>query len=244
MRYAVAWVCGCIIATGAIAQENAPVSEDTLAANIAQLSEELRQLEDAIRRVRESLETLETSETVQEEEQSAPPPAASDDEDASPVIQLTPSSPSEEATEPEPAETPQASSSQIVYEPAARLLREGREAIAALNFYDATRLFREFLSKYPQHSEALNAYYWLGETLYEQGQYQDAIEAFAEVLEDEQHPRRTVAQLKIGYAWFELDNFEAARQMLTRVRDKDPNSNLGRLAQLRLERIDRQTDAE
>ena len=125
------------------------------------------------------------------------------------------------------------------YQPAVQLYERGREAFRNLNFYDAAKIFREFLTKYPAHEDAGEARYWLGEALYVEGRFQDAIGAFAEVIADDANPRREVARLKTGYAWFELDNPERAKIILTEVRDQNPGSDLARLAQLRLDRLQR-----
>ena len=126
-----------------------------------------------------------------------------------------------------------------LYQPAAKLYERGREAFRNLNFYDAAKVFREFLAKYPAHEAAGEARYWLGETLYVEGRFQDAIAAFAEVIADDANPRREAARLKTGYAWFELGDFERAEALLIEVRDQNPGSDLARLAQLRLERLGR-----
>ena len=77
-----------------------------------------------------------------------------------------------------------------------------------------------------------------------EGRFQEAIAAFAEVIADEANPRREVARLKTGYAWFELGDFERAEAILTEVRDQNPGSDLARLAQLRLDRLQRQAGGE
>ena len=131
-----------------------------------------------------------------------------------------------------------------VYQPAARLYEQGREAFRNLNFYHAAKVFREFLAKYPAHGDAGEARYWLGEALYVEGRFQDAVAAFAEVVDDETNPRREAARLKTGYAWFELGDLGRAEAILTQVRDQNPDSDLARLAQLRLDRLQRRAGGE
>ena len=155
---------------------------------------------------------------------------------------------SEPALDPEESEMSAATEEKVfspqITQPAARLYGQGREAFRNLNFYDAAKAFREFLIKYPAHEDAGEARYWLGETLYVEGRFQEAIAAFAEVIADEANPRREVARLKIGYAWFELGDFEKAEAILTEVRDQNPGSDLARLAQLRLDRLQRRAGGE
>ena len=164
----------------------------------------------------------EASAPVPEQEEGEPLP---DDDSAQGE---TPASPDEK-----PAFSP------TLYEPAAKLYGQGWEAIRNLNFYDAAKAFREFLGKYPAHEDAGEARYWLGEALYAEGRFQDAVSAFAEVIADDANPRREVARLKTGYAWFELGDFERAEAILVEVRDQNPDSDLARRAQLRLDRLGR-----
>ena len=132
----------------------------------------------------------------------------------------------------------------VAADPPAAMMRQGREAFADNEFYAAEKKFREFLDRYPRHADALSVRYWLGETLYERGAYQEAIEEFREVLEGSSGPRRIVARLKTGYAWYELGEYEKASTALAQVQNEDPNGSLGRLAQLRLERLERKTGTE
>ena len=130
------------------------------------------------------------------------------------------------------------------YRSDATLFEQGREAFRNLDFYGAAKAFREFLAKYPQHEDVAEARYWLGETLYKEGQFREAVEVFADVISDEGSSRRAVALLKTGYARFELGDFDRAQAILTQVRDQNPGSNLARLAQLRLDRLQRQRGGE
>ena len=159
-------------------------------------------------------------------------PSVSEEGEETPVLALA-----EEEAESPPEEKP--AFSPKLYEPAAKLYEQGREAFRNLNFYDAAKIFREFLTKYPAHEDAGEARYWLGEALYVEGRFRDAIAAFAEVIADDANPRREAARLKTGYAWFELGDFGQAEVILAEVRDQNPGSDLARLAQLRLDRLQR-----
>ena len=54
------------------------------------------------------------------------------------------------------------------------------QTIQSGDFVRAETLFRDFLSRYPDHKLAGNAKYWLGETFYVRGLYEDAARQFAE----------------------------------------------------------------
>ncbi len=234
---------------------------------IQRIVEELTRLEAEQQALRQEVEALlarQDEAQVQEMEHSAveSEPAVEGEEDSTPSVEMVeqdPGVPVDDAdaeaaatSEPVPgpeegeaAATPEekAFSPQIT-QPAARLYGLGREAFRNLNFYDAAKAFREFLAKYPAHEDAGEAWYWLGETLYVEGRFQEAIAAFAEVIADEANPRREVARLKTGYAWFELGDFERAEAILTEIRDQNPDSDLARLAQLRLDRLQRRAGEE
>ena len=223
---------------------------------------ELERLEASVQALRRALEAYAEQRTESEAQPVAaeppdamePPPADLEGEselavqsdaaepDAEQVPMLEEPLLQEQAGESPPAE--QEAPRFVALDPPLVMLRQGRQAFQDREFYAAEQKFREFLGRYPRHAEALSVRHWLGETLYEQGDYQAAIEAFGEVLEHGSGPRRLVAHLKTGYAWYELGEYEKARAALTEVQAEDPNGSLGRLAQLRLERLERQTGAQ
>lgn len=234
---------------------------------IRRIVEELTRLEAEQQALRQEIETLLAGQgepQVQETERSTveSESAVEGEEDSAQSVELTEQDAGipmdtldvEEAEtagpvpDPEESVVPVVSEEKVfspqISEPATRLYGQGREAFRNLNFYDAAKAFREFLAKYPAHEEAGEARYWLGETLYVEGRFQEAIAAFAEVIADEANPRREVARLKTGYAWFELGDFERAETILTEIRDQNPNSDLARLAQLRLDRMQRRASGE
>ena len=124
-------------------------------------------------------------------------------------------------------------------DPAQELFEQARAAFDASDFYGAAGLFEEFLQRHPGHALAAYARYWLGEARYMQGRYRDAIGEFEALLQEPAGPWHPVARLKVGYAWFELGDYARARAVLTALRDEEPGGNLARLAQLRLERLER-----
>jgi len=134
---------------------------------------------------------------------------------------------------------PEAEKVSTIYDPAKQLFKQGKTAFRDLDFYLAARHFSEFLEKYPTHDRAMDARYWLGEVAYEQGDFQAAVKSLEQVASAPDSPHQRVAQFKMGYALFELKDFEKARTTLLEVQQASPGSNLARLAQLRLERLER-----
>jgi len=117
------------------------------------------------------------------------------------------------------------------YQAAFDLLKGGQydRAIAA---------FQNFLSAYPNSQLADNAQYWLGEAYYVNKSYPEALAAFQRVVRNDPQSRKIPdALLKIGFCNYELKQFSAARDVLSQVTAKYPDSPAGHLAQQRLDKM-------
>jgi len=117
------------------------------------------------------------------------------------------------------------------YEAAFELLKQQRYPAAAA-------AFGQFLASFPDSQLADNAQYWLAESYYVTGQYEEALRQFQLVLSG--YPRSLKipdALLKIGYSNYELKRWPDARSALERVRDDYPDSTTARLAEQRLQRL-------
>lgn len=117
------------------------------------------------------------------------------------------------------------------YQKAFNLLKEGQydKAIAA---------FQAFLSSYPKGDYTDNAQYWLGEANYVTRRFDSAKQEFLKVLN--QHPdssKVSDAMLKLGYTYYELGDWGAARQTLEDVGERFPNTTVSRLAENRLQKM-------
>lgn len=120
---------------------------------------------------------------------------------------------------------------QQAYQSAFNLLKAGR--------YDqAAKSFRDFLADYPTSKFADNAQYWLGESYYVTRSFENAMREFEKLIKD--HPesqKLTHALLKVGYIHDELGQKDKAREVLTQLTEKYPNSTAAGLAAKRLERM-------
>ena len=117
------------------------------------------------------------------------------------------------------------------YQAAFGLLKTGR-------YDDAAEAFREFLDGYPGGQFADNAQYWLGETFYVTRQFESAMGEFRSLIRN--HPesqKLTHAMLKVGYIHHELGRPEQARQILTELTERYPQSTAAGLARKRLQRL-------
>lgn len=120
---------------------------------------------------------------------------------------------------------------QQAYQSAFNLLKAGR--------YDqAAKSFQKFLAEYPTGKFADNAQYWLGESYYVTRNFDSAIQEFETLVS--KHPESqkvTHALLKIGYIHDELGQKDKAREVLTGLTEKYPQSTAAGLATKRLERM-------
>jgi len=105
--------------------------------------------------------------------------------------------------------------------------------------YDlAWQQFSDYLKYYARSELAGNAQFYLGEIRYRQGDYRGAIDEYDKVLASFPASFKVAAaQFKKGYALLELNEREAAVQVLKTLIDKYPRTEEARLARERLERL-------
>lgn len=124
-----------------------------------------------------------------------------------------------------------AADDKAAYQAAFSLLKDGQydRAIAA---------FQKFLVVFSDSQLADNAQYWLGEANYVNRSFPEAQSAFQRVVDKyPQSRKRPDALLKIGYCQYELKQWEAAKETLTKVAAQFPDAPAGHLAQQRLDKM-------
>lgn len=100
---------------------------------------------------------------------------------------------------------PAASGAQAEYDRALATLRAGKPEAARTRF-------EAFLASWPKSDLAANAQYWIGESLYNQDRYADAVISFRQV--HQQHPKHdkaAAALLKMGMSYQKLGDAQNAR---------------------------------
>lgn len=110
------------------------------------------------------------------------------------------------------------------YQAAYELYRQGRVV-------EARMAFEAFVSRYPKHSYADNAQYWVGECLYDQKDFEGARRAFLRVLTD--HPdgnKVPDAMVKVGLCDRALGRHEDALRMFRTVMLTYPESDAAAVA--------------
>lgn len=120
---------------------------------------------------------------------------------------------------------------QAAYEAAFNTLKEGR-------YKNAKSELRAFLDRYPNSGFAGNAQYWLGEAHYVTRSFQQGITEFSNVLNKYPASNKVPdAMLKLGYTYYELQQYAEAKQILLQLRERFPGETAANLADKRLERM-------
>jgi tol-pal system protein YbgF len=131
------------------------------------------------------------------------------------------------------AQTPSATQREekAAYQAAFDKLKEGR-------YKDAISELRKFLAQHPSSSLAGNAQYWLGEAHYVTRDFELGIVEFEKVFNKYPNSKKVPdAMLRLGYTYYELEQFSQAKTILQYLRTIFPDSNAAQLAGKRLDRI-------
>ncbi len=106
---------------------------------------------------------------------------------------------------------------------------------------EATKSFDSFLLQYADGPYSDNAWYWQGEAMYAQRDFEKALRNFGVVINSfPNSPKVPDARLKIGFALYEQQQYEQARAILTGVQDDYPGRSASVLARKRLQKMDRE----
>ncbi|MBF0126266.1 MAG: tol-pal system protein YbgF [Magnetococcales bacterium] len=167
-------------------------------------------------------------------------PAAETAKPAAPVAAIPPATtapPAAPAVAPPPAAAPPPpvikSSTPVAppkdaYEAAFLLLKQNK-------FEESLTAFQNYLKASPKDKMADNAQYWIGELHYAQRRFPEALMAFNQVLLRWPTSSKVPdSLLKIGFAFYELNDMENANNSLLRLVKDFPNSSSATVAKPRL----------
>ena len=99
-------------------------------------------------------------------------------------------------------------------------------------------LFSEFLDKYPKSDRAPSARFWLGDSLYNQAEYELAILEYQKIIADySKHSKAPAALLKQGLAFEKLKESQTAKIVYEKLIKDYPKSEQAPAAQKRLEEL-------
>lgn len=126
---------------------------------------------------------------------------------------------------------PSGDSGQEAYKQAFNLLKERR-------YGQAISAFQRFLEAYPNSPYRANAQYWLAEANYVSRNYPVAATEFRKVIEEHSDSGKLPdASLKLGFTYYEMGEWDKAREALKAVQQRYPDTTVSRLAAQRLQRM-------
>ena len=222
-------------------------SVDALASKLTAANTQIGSLERQLREAGANLSTLETrvlgaeraaqdatvrvdalSATVKRLDAAVPPspPPAPPSSPPAPGVSPPPpvASPPAVVVVPRPAPTTVAPGPGQIYAGALKMFRAREHGQAVLDFLD-------FLARYPNHSLAPSAQYWIAEAYYLQKDYRQALLEFEKVLAyGPSNPRMADALLRAGMASNQVRDAERAEQHWRRVVEQYPNSDAAQKA--------------
>lgn len=115
------------------------------------------------------------------------------------------------------------------------MYQQGYDSMKAGDVGKAREQFSKFLEQHPKHKLAANAHYWLGETYYNEKNYDQAILEFQEVIKNyPQHEKVPAALLKQGMALKEVGENKASAYVLKKLVDEYPKSDEAKIAREKL----------
>ncbi len=126
------------------------------------------------------------------------------------------------------------------YTTTGNLQEDYQNALAEYNNHNyklAIQLFEELLARNPPGSLSDNCRYWIGESYYGLGNYNQAIIEFTKVFSFNKSNKMDDAQLKLGLCYWKLGDRERARQEFERLLNDYPTSEYVEKAQQFLARL-------
>ena len=106
-------------------------------------------------------------------------------------------------------------------------------------YSDAIDSFNAFLYLFPKSNYASNAQYWLSESIYALGDFQNAMINFAKVVEIYPESSKIAdAKLKIGYCYYSIKKWKEARFIFSSIVKNYPNTSLSQLADKKIKSMD------
>jgi tol-pal system protein YbgF len=102
----------------------------------------------------------------------------------------------------------------------------------------AIQAFRNYIKKHPKSPLAANAQYWIGEVMYSERNYSNAVDEFVKVLQNyRKSDKAPDAAIKLGFSFYELKNWVYARRALEDVKRYFPRTKAAALATQRIAKM-------
>ncbi len=137
----------------------------------------------------------------------------------------------DEALKPQPAAAQPKEDPKLLYDKALK-------AFNGKQYPEARQGFKDFIKQAPDNKLVSNAQFWIGETLFAEKSYDDAILSYEDVIQKyPDSPKAPDAMLKQAYAFLELGDKKAARGILGALIEKFPKNKLAETARKKLSSI-------
>ncbi|MDR1241506.1 MAG: tol-pal system protein YbgF [Deltaproteobacteria bacterium] len=108
---------------------------------------------------------------------------------------------------------------------ASTLYNSGTKAFSDRNYQDAVKIFQDFVKVYPKNRLTGNAYFWLGESYYQLKNYNGAILAYQQIIENFSGSNKLQSALfKQGVCMYQKGQQEAGKVRLNELIAKYPKS--------------------
>ena len=105
------------------------------------------------------------------------------------------------------------------------VFNQGYTDLSEGNYGGSREQFKLFLSKYPDSSKASDATYWIAESYYRQGEFEEAILEYQKFIDSyPKDDRVPLSYLKQGFSLIEIGREEEAKLFFQTLIDKYPKS--------------------
>ncbi len=129
-------------------------------------------------------------------------------------------------------------STTTIIESETSIYTDGYNSLSQGRYKDAREQFKLFMSKYPNSSKTLDAQYWIAESYYREGNYEESILEFQGFIEANPKDNRVpLAYLKQGLSLINIGRKEEARIFLQTLIDKYPQSEEAKVAKEKLREL-------
>jgi tol-pal system protein YbgF len=106
---------------------------------------------------------------------------------------------------------------------------------------EAVPILEAFIKNHPKSRHASDAVYWLGESLYGQGRYDEAVLQFDRVIKEYQGSKKELsALLKQGQAFAKMGDAKSARIIFQQLINENPHTAQARIAKAKLKALSQQ----
>jgi TolA-binding protein len=117
------------------------------------------------------------------------------------------------------------------------IYQEGLASYYNKNYTEAVTYFRRLIQQYPNHALAASSQFWLGQTLFEMKDYNQAVDELYRVLNYDRSLKQDDSLFLLGRAYLEMSDSNRAKESFARLLREYPASEFSSQAQNYLARL-------